>query len=95
VSESPLYREVVRERPGITHEEAVREVAIRGARVAGTTAGALGAAESMVGAKLAGNLVARIGFKKSILGALGGETAKRTGALPTAARVTGRTVAGG
>lgn len=66
--ESPVYREVVRERPGITHEEAMREVAIRGARVAGTTAGAVGAVEGLVGGKLAGNLLARMGVKKAILG---------------------------
>ena len=93
--ESPLYREVVRENPGIGYDEALREVAIRGARSAGTAAGALGAAEGVIGGRLAGNFLARMGVTKSLLGAPLEAVAKRTGAGATALRVGGRAALGG
>jgi len=93
--ESPLFREVVRENPGIGYEEALREVAIRGARAAGTTAGALGAAEGIIGGRLAGNFLARMGVSKALLGAPLDAVAKRSGATATALRVGGRASAGG
>lgn len=93
--ESPLYREVARENPGMPYEEAIQEVAIRGARVAGTTAGLLGAAEGVVGGRLAGNLLARIGVTKSLLGPAMDAVAKRTGVAATTGRVAGRAALGG
>lgn len=92
---SPLYRKVVSENPGITHDDAIRQVAIEGARAAGGTAGVLGAAEAMIGGKLAGNFLARMGVTKSLLGAPMDAVAKRSGALATTGRVAGRAALGG
>lgn len=92
--ESPLYRKVVSENPNMDHDEAVRQVAIEGARAAGSTASLLGAAEAMVGGKLAGNMLARMGVRKAILGEAA-SAARRGGVGRTIARVGGRTVAGG
>ncbi len=93
--ESPLYRQVVRDNPGISYDEALQEVAIQGARVAGSTAGLLGAAEGMIGGKLAGNFLARMGFSRSLLGRTADAVNKRAGIGWSAARAGGRTVAGG
>lgn len=94
-AESPLYREVLRENPQIDHEEAMREVAIRGARMAGTTAGLLGAVEGVVGGRLAGNFLARMGVTRSLLGRPLAAVEKRTGLPATAGRVGGRALLGG
>jgi transcriptional regulator with XRE-family HTH domain len=93
--ESPLYRQVVRDNPGISYDEALQEVAIQGARVAGSTAGLLGAAEGMIGGKLAGNFLARMGFSRSLLGRTADAVNKRAGIGWSAARAGGRAVAGG
>lgn len=91
-AESPLYREIAAENPGMPHEEIVREVAIQGSRAAGAPAGLLGAAESMVGSKLAGNFLSRLGVSR-----LASATApvKKPGLLNSAGRATGRAVGGG
>lgn len=87
---SKLYREVVRANPGISEDEAKREVAIQGARIAGGTAGMLGAAEAIVGAKLAGNFLGRIGLSKTLLGPALQAVEKRAGLAAGAVRVAGR-----
>jgi len=94
-AQSPLYREVVRGNPGIDHDEAIKQVAIEGARIAGGTAGMLGAAEGIVGGKLAGNFLARIGVTKSLLGPAMQAVEKRAGMGATAGRVAGRSALGG
>lgn len=93
--QSPMYREVVSSSPDITHEEAMREVAIRGARMAGAGASLLGAAEGIVGGKLAGNFLARLGVSRALLGPAMQAVEKRTGVGATALRVGGRTALGG
>lgn len=92
---STLWREILRDNPGISEEEAKRELAIQGARVAGTTAGLLGAAEAVVGGKLAGNLIARMGIGKALAAPAIEAVTQRTGALANAGRFAGRTLAGG
>lgn len=93
--ESPLYRRVVRENPGISHEEAIKEVAIQGARVAGTTAGSLGALEGMVGGKLAGNVMAKMGVSRALFGAPTVASSAAGSASRAAGRTIGRALAGG
>ena len=93
--ESPMFRRILRENPEMQYDEAMREVAIRGARVAGTTAGMLGAVEAMVGGRLAGNFLARMGVNKALLGDVADTVAKKLGTGASAARVAGRTTAGG
>lgn len=95
--ESALYREVLRAKPGISHDEAMKEVAIQGARVAGGVGGLIGAAEAVVGGKLAGNFLTRMGVSKAITGKLlpMDPATKKAGALARTARVTGRVGAGG
>lgn len=88
--DSKLYREIVRANPGISEEEAKREVAIQGARMAGSVAGSLGAAEAMVGSKLAGNFLGRMGISKTLLGPAMEAVNKSTGIGATAGRVAGR-----
>lgn len=92
--ESPLYRQIIRENPGIPFEDAIREVAIQGARVAGTTAGGIGAVEAMVGSKLAGNVMAKIGVSRALFGAPTTATAATTVGRGVA-RTIGRAAAGG
>jgi hypothetical protein len=84
--QSPLFRQVLAENPGISDEEAMKTVAIEGARTAGTVAGMLGAAETIVGAKLAGNFLGRLGFSKAI----GAQVAKKAGLPWAVARTAGR-----
>lgn len=92
-TQSPLYREVMAENPGMSHEEAVREVSIRGARVAGSPAALLGAVESMVGTKLAGNFLSRMGVKR--FSGAASEVPKKPGMLNSIGRATGRATVGG
>lgn len=94
-AQSPLYREVMTENPEMGHEEAMQEVAIRGARMAGGGASLLGAAESIVGAKLAGNFLARLGVSKTLLSPAMDAVEKRTGLGASLLRAGGRATAGG
>ena len=94
-TQSPLYRQVVLANPGMSHDEAIKEVAIQGSRMAGSAAGVLGAAEALVGAKLAGNFLARAGLSKTLLGPAMQAVEKRAGLAATGARAAGRFVAGG
>lgn len=88
--ESPIYREILAENPDMDHEEAVREIAIRGARVAGATGGAIGAAEGLVGGRLAANLLGRMGFSRALLGRGADAVEKSPGRLAAAGRFAGR-----
>ena len=93
--ESPLYREILAENPDMDHDTAVREVAIRGARAAGATGGAIGAAEGLVGGRLAANLLGRMGFSRALLGRGADAVEKTPGRLASAGRFAGRAAAAG
>lgn len=89
--ESPLYQRIVAEHPGITHEEAMREVAIQGARSAGMGGALPGAVEAVIGGRLAGNLLAKMGFRTALAGV--GKTAAEAAAA--AAKSTTRKIGEG